>query len=166
LSERKARSRAAGFFYLGKNAKPGDKKHTEYNVPVHILSQIMREVLSSAAEAEMAALFYNCKEACTIRTTLEEMGYPQPATPVVTDNSTAAGIANATVKQRRSKAIDMRYYWVRDRTRQQQFKIVWRKGKFNRADYISKHHPASHHQAIRFAYVSGNHDGSDKNYFQ
>jgi Reverse transcriptase (RNA-dependent DNA polymerase) len=166
LSERKARSRAAGFFHLGKKAKPGDKKPPEFNGPVHILSQIMREVLSSAAEAEMAALFYNCKEACTIRTTLEEMGYPQPATPVVTDNSTAAGIANATVKQRRSKAIDMRYYWVRDRTRQKQFQIVWRKGKYNRADYISKHHPASHHQAIRSAYVSGKEDGAHKNYFQ
>jgi hypothetical protein len=84
-------------------------------------------VLSSAAKAEMAALFYNCKEVCTIQTMLEEMGYPQPALPVVPDNCTAAGIANVTVKQRCSKAIDMRYYWVRNRKQQKQFKIVWRK---------------------------------------
>jgi hypothetical protein len=97
------------------------------------------------------------------------MGYPQPPTPVVTDNSTAAGIANATVKQRRSKAIDMRYYWVRDCTQQKQFKIIWRKGKHNMADYVSKHHAASHHQAIRSAYVrspTDAMDGASKNYFQ
>jgi hypothetical protein len=97
---------------------------------------------------------------------LKEMGYPQPATPVITDNSMVAGIANATVKQRRSKAMDMRYFWVSDCTHQNQFQIVWRKGKYNQADYISKHHPASYHQAIRSAYVSGKKDRANKNYFQ
>jgi hypothetical protein len=83
----------------------------------------------------------------------EEMGYPQPVTPVITDNSMAAGIANATVKQRRSKAIDMHYYWVSDCTHHNQFQIVRRKGKYNQADYISKLHPASYHHhsiCIRF----------------
>jgi hypothetical protein len=92
LSETKARSRAAAFFYLGNHATPGDDQCTNYNGPVDILYQIMREVVSSAAEAELAALLYNCKEACTFCTTLEEMGHMQPATPVVTDDSTATGI--------------------------------------------------------------------------
>jgi hypothetical protein len=70
----------------------------------------MKPVLYSAAEAEAGALFSSCKEATTFRTTLSEMGWPQPPTPVHTDNSCAAGIANNTVKQRRSKAIDMRFY--------------------------------------------------------
>ena len=126
----------------------------------------MKEVLSSAAEAEVAGLFHNGKEACPIRTALEEMGYPQPATPIVTDNSTASGIANDTVKQKRSKAMDMRYYWIRDRVRQGQFIVFWRKGKLNKADYFTKHHPASHHRAIRSTYI---HDktshNSSQNYF-
>jgi hypothetical protein len=63
----------------------------------------MREVLSSAAEAELGALFHNGKEACPLRIALTEMGNAQPATPIVTDNSTANGIANETVKQKRSK---------------------------------------------------------------
>ena len=75
----------------------------------------MREVLSSAAEAELGALFHNGKEACPLRIALEEMGHPQPATPMATDNNTASGIATDTVKQKRSKAIDMRFYWIRDR---------------------------------------------------
>jgi hypothetical protein len=71
------------------------------------------------------------------------------------DNSTAAGIATDTVKQKRSKAIDMRFYWIRDRVRQGQFLVYWSKGKGNLADYFSKHHPASHHTAVRSTYLEG-----------
>jgi hypothetical protein len=38
------------------------------------------------------------------------------------------GIINDTVKQRRSKAMDMRFYWVRDRTRLGHFIVNWKKG--------------------------------------
>jgi hypothetical protein len=84
------------------------------NGPVNVLSNIMREVLASASEAELAALFHNGKEGASERHCLEELGHPQPPTPMVTDNSTTSGIANNTVKQKRSKAMDMRFYWVRD----------------------------------------------------
>jgi hypothetical protein len=80
------------------------------------------------------------------------MGHPQPATPIVTDNSTASGLANDTVKQKRPKAIDMRFYWIRDRVRQTQFQVRWVKGELNLADYYSKHHPPSHNRNIRSAY--------------
>jgi hypothetical protein len=43
---------------------------------------------------------------------LEEFGHPQPPTPLKTDNTTAEGIANDTVKQKHSKAMDMRYNWM------------------------------------------------------
>jgi hypothetical protein len=81
--------------------------------------------MSSTAEAEIGALYLNAKEATVIRTTLDEMGHPQPATPMETDNSTACGIMNRTVKQVRSKAIDMHFYWVRDRVKQGHFRIYW-----------------------------------------
>jgi hypothetical protein len=162
LSAGKARSRAGGFHYLGN--QPGGK--TRYNGPVNVLCQIMHEVQSSAAEAELGALFLNAKEACPTRICLEELGHSQPATPIVTDNSTATGISNDSVKQKRSKAIDMRYYWVRDRVRQNQFRIHWKPGKTNRADYFTKHHPASHHQAIRSAYLHEPSPTPTRNYFE
>jgi hypothetical protein len=127
---------------------PDDAQPT-LNGPISIPAKILREVVSSAAEAESAGLFYNGKEAIPERITLDELGHPQPATPMVTDNSTASGIANDSVKQRRSKAMDMRYYWVRDRVRQGQFVIYWKRGNTNRADYYTKHHPARHHQDMR-----------------
>jgi hypothetical protein len=154
LSERNARSRVAGYYYLSNSTNNNtvfeDESYVAMpNGPVHVLCQIMREVLSSAAEAELAGLFHNAKETCPMQITLEELGHPQPPTPLQTDNSTACGIANDTVKQRRSKAIDMRFYWIRDRVRQGQFFIYWRKGSINLADYFTKHHAPSHHIAQR-----------------
>jgi hypothetical protein len=70
----------------------------------------MREVLSSAAETELGALFHNGKKACPLRIALDEMGHPQPATPMATDDNTASGIAFDTVKQKRSQAIDVHYF--------------------------------------------------------
>jgi hypothetical protein len=69
--------------------------------------------MASAAEAELGAVFYNAKDAAMLQTILEELGHPQAATPIQTDNVCASGIANNTVKQRRSKAMDMRFYWVK-----------------------------------------------------
>jgi predicted transposase YdaD len=113
----------------------------------------MKVVLSSASEAEIGALFENTKCATILRMTIEEMGYPQPPTPVQTDNSMACGIANDNIKQQRSRAIDMRFYWVRDRVKQNQFHIYWGPGKLNLVDYYSKHHPPAHHQQIQSTYL-------------
>jgi hypothetical protein len=61
------------------------------------------------------------------------------------DNLTTAGIANDTVKQKRSKAMEMRFYWIRDRARQGQFVVYWQRGATNKADYFLKHHGTPHH---------------------
>ena len=66
--------------------------------------------MSSAAEAEIGALYMNARQLLPLRVTCEELGHPQPATPMQTDNNTASGIINGTFNQARSKAIDMRYY--------------------------------------------------------
>lgn len=159
LSEPKGRSRAGGHFYLSKRPANPNKAPTPEDPPpphngsVLDVSHLMKEVLASAAEAEFGGLFYNGKECCPIRTTLEELGHPQGPTPMATDNSTASGIANDTVKQRRSKAMDMRFYWVRDRVRQGHFLIYWSKGSGNLADYFTKHHSTSHHRAMRPVYL-------------
>jgi hypothetical protein len=164
LSVAKGRSRAAGYFLTTKLASSASSYQP--NGAVHVLCHIMCKVLPSAAEAELGALFHNCKEACLLRIALEEMGHPQPATPMATDkNNTASGTATDTVKQKRSKAIDMRFYWIRDRVRQGQLKIYWSKGQTNRADYFSKHHPASHHQAIRSTYLYSP-TNPTRNYFE
>ena len=74
--------------------------------------------MASSAEADLGALFLNCQEAAPIQIPLEEMGHQQPPTPVQVDNSTALGISTDTIKQIKSKAMDMRFYWIRDRINQ------------------------------------------------
>ena len=66
--------------------------------------------MSSALEAECGALFVNVKEDVVFCTTLAKLGHPKQPTPTKTDNSTASGIANDTICQRRSCTMDMCYY--------------------------------------------------------
>ena len=61
----------------------------------------------SAAEAELGALFINVKTGKIVRLVLQELGHPQPATPIHCDNKTAAGIASDTVKKHRSRSMEM-----------------------------------------------------------
>lgn len=60
-----------------------------------------------------------------------------------------------TVKQKRSKAMDVCFYWLllRNRARQKQFHIYWKEGTDNLADLSTKHHPTKHHIAIRPKYT-------------
>ena len=75
----------------------------------------MSNVMGSAAEAEIGAAYINGQDDVPIRTLLHKLGHPQPATPIQVDNSTADGFTNNTIKQKQSKAINMRFYWMRDR---------------------------------------------------
>eukprot|EP00957_Ditylum_brightwellii_P040721 3082356-Ditylum_brightwellii.AAC.1 len=81
------------------------------------------------------------------------MGHPQPPTPLHYDNSTAVGIANKTMKRQKSKAMNMRYFWILDQIQQGNFNVIWCPGQENLADYPTKHHPAAHHQCICPYYV-------------
>jgi hypothetical protein len=63
------------------------------------------------------------------------MGHEQPATPIQVDNSTAEGIVNKRVQPKRTKAMDMRFHWLRYRWILNQFRYYWRLGSKNYADY-------------------------------
>jgi hypothetical protein len=104
------------------SSKPrnGEQQH---NGALLTLSKILRMVRASAAKAEMGAVFLNPKEGVNIQNILASMGHPQPATPLQTDNTTVHTILRSTCKQHRSKSINMRFYWVRDRAVQNQFDI-------------------------------------------
>jgi hypothetical protein len=130
-----------------------DNPPPPYNGAIHAISAIMANVMASSTEAEFGALFHNAREAVPLRTVIIEMGHPQPATPIQTDNACAAGISNETVKQRRSKAIDMRFYWIRDRIKQGQFLVYWAPGTDNLANYLTTHHSPAHHKLMRSRYL-------------
>jgi len=150
LSEAKARSRVAGFHYL--STHPSDlpaNTDPPNNGPISIPCKIIRNVLASAAEAELAGLFINSQEAIPERYTLEELGHEQKATPIVTDNATATGIANDNIKQRQSKSMEMRFFCIWDHVRRGIFMVYHKPGRTNQADYCTKHHSRKHHYRVR-----------------
>ena len=54
------------------------------------------------------------QDAKVLRLILTELGHPQPPTPIQIDNTTTVGIVNNTIKRQRSRAIEMRYFWLLD----------------------------------------------------
>ena len=105
LSEIRGKSRAVGHFYL---TNPNNE---DFNTgAILTLSSIIKYVMSPASEAELAALYYGCKQAASICVTLEEMGHPQPApTPITTDNITAQGFTMGTITSKASKSNNQRF---------------------------------------------------------
>jgi len=109
LSEPKSRSRAGGHHFLDTN-----DEHPTNNGAVLNVFHIIKAVMSSAAEAELGVLFINTKVAMPVRTKLTEMGHPQPPTPIQTNNSTAHGVLTNKITPKAMKAMDMRFWWLRD----------------------------------------------------
>eukprot|EP00957_Ditylum_brightwellii_P192012 14617217-Ditylum_brightwellii.AAC.1 len=69
------------------------------------------------------------------------MGHAQRPTPLITDNNTAHGLTTGSMIPKRSKAVDMRFHWLKYREAQKRFNIKWKQGDTNREDYHSKNHP-------------------------
>ena len=66
----------------------------------------------------------------------------------------AHAVINITMKPKRTKAVDMRFHWLRERECQEQFRIFWRHGKLNYANYWTKHYPATHNKNTRTEFLN------------
>ena len=149
----KAKSRIAGYYFLS------DKATTispQINGPIHIECKLLNHVVTSAAEAETAGLFYNAQTALHIKHILRALNHPQKIIPLKTDNSTAASFVTDTLKAKRSKSWDVRYHWLSEQQKNGTFKTFWDKGENNLADYHTKHHPPNYHQKVRPYYILKN----------
>ena len=69
------------------------------------------------------------------------------------DNSTAAEIANDTVKKQRSRSMEIQFFWVTDQVKNGTFDVQWHPGAENLADYFTKHFTTKHHQEVRPWYL-------------
>jgi hypothetical protein len=103
LSVSNARSRLGGLFFSG-NKFP---EQETLNGSILNAVVVIKNVVASAAESEVGACFSNTQSGAPLRVTLTKLDHTQPPTPLRADNSTAFGIVNETIKQKRSKAMDM-----------------------------------------------------------
>jgi hypothetical protein len=110
--------------------------------------QIIRAVMSLAAEAKLGTLFIIIKMAASMRCILKEMGHPQTCTPIQTDNLTAHALLTNKILPKAFKEMDLQCHWLHCHKAHNQYQIYWRPGTHSMADYWTKHHPASHHKAF------------------
>jgi hypothetical protein len=133
-----ARSRLGGLFFLGNSSPKQDK----LNGSIINVAFVIKNVVASVSESEVGACFHNAQSGAPLRVTLTELGHTQPPTPLRPYNSTTFGFLNEAIKQKHSKAMDMRFHWLTDRVRQKQFDVYWQPGHENLRDYHTKHHSA------------------------
>ena len=94
----RARSRLAGHFFL--SSDPQLIRTVLPNGPILTECKTIRHVVSSAAEAETAALFHNAQAAWPIRHILIALGHPQPPTPLKTGNTTTSAFINQMMRHK------------------------------------------------------------------
>jgi hypothetical protein len=130
LSKALACSQVGGHFFCSK-----DSKNPHNNGAVHNIFKILKAIMSSAAKAELGALYINTCEAVPMCQLLNKMGHKQPKTPIKTDNSTAFRVVNNNIQPQHTKAMDMRFHWLFCCKSQNQFRYYWQPGTNNRANY-------------------------------
>jgi hypothetical protein len=144
LSKPGGKSIAAIHFYLSNH---NDKDFN--NGAILTLSTIIKHVMPSSSKAELTMLYYGCKFAAPLQTTLEELSHVRPTpTPITTNNITAQGLTMGTMTPKASKLIDQCFHWLKCWHAQHHFQYLWQKGILNCANYSSKHHAPKHHQNI------------------
>jgi len=90
-----------------------DNQSPCFNGTILTIATIIKFDMALAAEAELAALFIAARKMIPHKQTLIDMGWPQPQSPIQTDNSTAIGITNKTIVSKQSNMMDMRLWWLR-----------------------------------------------------
>ncbi len=71
--------------------------------------------------------------------TLTNLGHPQQSPPLLfVDNECAIGLATSSVRPKKSKSIDMRLDWIRERAGQNFFRLVFLPGLISPADFFTK----------------------------
>jgi hypothetical protein len=91
--------------------------------------------MSSEAEAKLGTLYVNTIKAIPQHQLLEEMGHPQPPTPMQTDNSNSLGVVTSNIQPRQTKAMDMQLHWLRCHEAKSQFCFFWQPDKTILTDY-------------------------------
>jgi hypothetical protein len=89
------------------------------HAPLHAFCQRIPVMVASVAEAEYAAAFDGGQVLVELTLTLTNLGHPQQSHPLLfVDNECAIGLATSSVRPKKSKSIDMRLDWIKERTGQ------------------------------------------------
>ena len=137
-----------------------------HNAPLHAFCQRIPVVVASVAEAEYAAAFGGGQVLVELTLTLTNLGHPQQSPPLLfVDNECAIGLATSSVRPKKSKSIDMRLDWIRERAGQNFFRLVFLPGLINPADFFTKILPIYRHiAALPFLHGTPHHPQPPHNF--
>ena len=123
--------------------------------PVIWTSQKQSAVSLSTAEAEYIACSYATQETLYLKNLLTEMTiWNQEAILLREDNGACIKIANNPTVGKRSKHIDLRYHFVKERISDGDIQLEWIPSKLNTADIFTKALPAEHFQRLRAHFMT------------
>jgi hypothetical protein len=90
----------------------------------------------------------NAQLAVPERLALKNIGYPQPPAPMFCDNERAIGLSTQTVMPKKSKSMDQRFNWIRERVSLLEFTMPRIKSLDNWADFFTKPLPVWRHSEM------------------
>ena len=126
LSVSQSRTRVGGYHFLGNKYNsntPLGNQQININAPIHAEAIMLRAIMGTVSESEITVACANSMLGVNHRIKLMEMGHTQQATPLEMENATAHGVLTKQLTPKISKAIDMRFYWLRYRNNQHQFHL-------------------------------------------
>ena len=98
LVANKAESRIAGYYDYSNITYNDISPNQPLDRPICIECKLLRHVVMSDVEAEIAGLFVNCQKVFKIKQLLDALSHPQGTSLVKTDNSTAVSIVTNIIK--------------------------------------------------------------------
>lgn len=102
-------------------------------------SKLQPTVALSSTEAEYMALSAGVQEALYLRQLLEDLGYQQSAATVIhEDNQGCIALADNPIHHKRTKHIDIRYHFVRERIESEEIKVSYVPTEHQLADLLTK----------------------------
>ena len=110
--------------------------------------------MSSTHESKTWGGYINTKEAIPIRQMPIKVVHPQGTTPLQFDNKCVYGILTGIPKQKLSEGMEMRFYWICDRSIEKKFHTHFISGNHNLGYYPKKQHPAKHEITVCPLYVA------------
>lgn len=136
------RRSTGGYVFLLNNTAISWRSHRQETVAV------------STCEAEYVEESEATKEAIFLRRLLANFGYTGPfAVQILGDNKSALALASNPMFHKRTKHVDIRYHFVREKIQEGKVVLGWVDGKLNLADGFTK--PLSKESFDKFVYGMG-----------
>ena len=108
------------------------------NGPISWVSHKQKTIALSSTEAEYMALSDSCRQLMWLRSLFNEIGIPIQSLPLLGDNHGSIFLASNPIQERRTKHIDIRFHYIRERVEMGQIELFYVQTEDNIADILTK----------------------------